>query len=471
MNFKQWLITEELYPNKTAVVYHRTYSEQNISNILNSGFRSGAGNYYGEGFYATFALESQFTQNMERYGNFVLKFKVTDLDKYLICQLSVAKYILGNDYSISSQFKKFNIQETEEQLKEYDKNQMKSKFSSSLASSIYAKHADLTSKCKGIIFRGESDGYVLVKYEPVNDATITMLGYAEADTSDFTTMNKLAQNKDWITSTNKAKIKSVYNLPSEKKADYNKAEIDKTINLLLLATPATIPYLAKKYASNIKNISNNTIIHLITISPNKNEIAEAIISNKPNIPDAYIEAIIYEVKDKSKIVETIVKNRKEISSDIIVILMAYAKDKDKMAETIINKKQKISYYDVYGLIEYAIDKDKIAELILNKLPEFSNGSIEVLIQHAIDKDKIAEMIINKYPEITDKNIEILIQSAKDKDKIAKLLGSDNISKLDDWNVSDLLSNAEDKEQIAQILNKYHQNKTPQIQELIDKYLS
>ena len=454
MNFKQWLLTEELYPNKTAVVYHRTHSDKNISSILTSGFQVGEGSFYGKGLYTTFALESQFTKYMTRYGNFVVKFKVTDLDKYLICQLSVAKYILGNDYSISSQFKKFNIQETEEKTKEYDSIQNKSVYTGGLAKEIYTKHADLTSKCKGLIFRGESDGYVLVKYEPVNDATITMLGYAEADVYDDKKMNKLTQNQGWITSTDKAKIKSVYSLPSEKKADYNKAEVDHAINLILLATPATIPYLINKYASKIKDMPDNKILDLIKRSPYKDEMAEAIVNNKPNIPDSYIKSIILKLKDKSKFVEMIMNNRKEISSDLVYPLITYAKNKDKMAETILKKILELTSDDVHKLLNLVDDKDKFAELILNKKQKINHHDIAGLLGYAKSTDKIAEMIINKYPELTSDDVYTLIEYTKDQNKIAELLGSDNISKLSDGDVFNLLNSKNDKEQMAKIIIQY-----------------
>ena len=217
MNFKEWLLTEELYPNKTAVVYHRTTSEVNIKNILTSGFKSGQGCAYGCGFYSTFALESQFTNYMYQYGKYVVKFKVTDLEKYLIFQLSTAKYILGKYYSISSQFRKFNIQATENQLKEYDDLQEKKTFSSELANHVFLMHPEIVSKCKGLIFRGGSDGYVLVKYEPINDRSITMLGYAEASPDEKDKINQLLNNKGWITSTSQVKIKNVSSLSDKEK--------------------------------------------------------------------------------------------------------------------------------------------------------------------------------------------------------------------------------------------------------------
>ena len=46
----------------------------------------------------------------------------------------------------------------------------------------------------------------------------------------------------------------------------------------------------------------------------------------------------------------------------------------------------------------------------------------------------------------------------------------NKTELSDGNVSDLLRDATDKDKMAQIINKYHTKKTPEIQEIIDKYI-
>ncbi len=107
MNFKKWLISEEIYPqNKTATVYHRT-SKQSVANLLKSDFRSGTGCLYGCGLYTTFALDSQFAEYMDQYGDTLVKFKASKLDDYLIVHKSVARQLLGEKYKISDQLKMF----------------------------------------------------------------------------------------------------------------------------------------------------------------------------------------------------------------------------------------------------------------------------------------------------------------------------------------------------------------------------
>ena len=136
MNFKEWLISEEIFPNKTATVYHRTCqncdedkSVKAVSSILTSDYKTGAGCFYGCGLYTTFAIESQFTDYIKGYGKALVKFKVEELEKYLIFQLSVAKQIHGNDYKMSSQFKKLGLLNkpnvNEGTLRYYDERQEK----------------------------------------------------------------------------------------------------------------------------------------------------------------------------------------------------------------------------------------------------------------------------------------------------------------------------------------------------------
>ena len=104
MNFKHWLISEEIFPNKTATVYHRTCqncdedkSIKSVSSILTSDYKVGKGCYYGCGLYTTFAIKSQFTNYMQTYGKAVVKFKVEELDKYLIFQLSELTQLYQRD--------------------------------------------------------------------------------------------------------------------------------------------------------------------------------------------------------------------------------------------------------------------------------------------------------------------------------------------------------------------------------------
>ena len=152
-------------------------------------------------------------------------------------------------------------------------------------------------------------------------------------------------------------------------------------------------------------------------------------------------------KEKDKFAELIINEKPELSDDNVIFLLYHAKGKDKIAELIIEKQPELSDDNVYNLLHYANNKDKnannkdkIAEIILNKKPELSYKNIFDLIRYATDKEKIAELIINKKPELSYDNVDNLLHYANDRNKM------------------------------AQIINKYHTKKTPEIQQLIDKYI-
>ena len=98
-------------------------------------------------------------------------------------------------------------------------------------------------------------------------------------------------------------------------------------------------------------------------------------------------------------------------------------------------------------------------------------SVQYLLSNATSRDKMAEIIIKYKKELSSDYVRYLLRYAEDKEQMAKILGADNINKLSSDYVYDLLRFAEDKKQMAQIIDKYHQKKTPEIQKLIDKYLS
>jgi len=455
MNFKEWLISEEIFPNKTATVYHRTCqncneedSVKSVSGILTSDFKAGTGKgcFYGCGLYTTFAIESQFSDYMYKYGKAVVKFVATDLDKYLIFQLSVAKQIHGKDYKISSQLKKLGLlnKVNEIKLKEYDERQEKEKYSATFAKEFYDQNDWIVNSVKGIIYYGANDGYCLLKYKPVQDGAITMLGYAVAEHNDMKKMEELKNNIGWIKSVGAlgTPIKNVYNAPNKIKG---------------------------KFAF----VYNNIITKKLLISKNLEKTAKELELDINKLSDENFYNLFKKATDKNKMAEVIVKYKIELTDKNVHNFLDAATDKDKMAKTIINKLLKFTHDSVLTLLNYADNIDKIAELIIEKKPELSYISVFYLLDRTTDKDKIAELIIENKPELSDEDISFLLKYAAKKDKIATLLGTDNISKLSDKQVYNLFDNdyVTDKDKLAQIISQYHTKKTPKIQELINKYSS
>ena len=195
-------MNEELHPNKTATVYHRT-PKGSVANILKTEFKSATGCHYGCGLYTTFALESQFNSYMDRYGDTILKFVVSDITNYLILQQNIARQYLGNNYKLSDQCKKLGIFDlyTPEQMKGYEeKFNNNLMFGGELGRKMYEDNGDIEKKIKGMIFRGGNDGYVLLKYNPVEDGTIRLVAYApNAATNDLEKLAELQRGQGWKT--------------------------------------------------------------------------------------------------------------------------------------------------------------------------------------------------------------------------------------------------------------------------------
>lgn len=67
----------EIIPGGTlATVYHRTQSYESIQKIFQDGYEIGNGVMYGAGLYTCYELNSQFTEYMERYGPYLVKFVI-----------------------------------------------------------------------------------------------------------------------------------------------------------------------------------------------------------------------------------------------------------------------------------------------------------------------------------------------------------------------------------------------------------
>jgi len=433
MNFKEWLISEEIFPNKTATVYHRTCQDCNkdesvkaVSSILTKDYKVGKGCYYGCGLYTTFAIESQFTNYMKTYGKAVVKFKVTDLDKYLIFQLSVAKQIHGEDYKISSQFKKLGLLNkpnvNEIKLKEYDERQEKENYSSKFAKEFYEQNKWIENSVKGIIYYGKNDGYCLLKYPTVQDGTITMWGYAVAEPDDTKKMEELKSNIGWIKSVGVlgTPIKNVYKSPIKNKERFAFGDYNYIVDQLL--NSKNLEVTAKELRSHLNKLSDENFSNLLKKAANKDQMAEVIVKYKTELTDQNVSSLLYIVsrspdnwsstrKDKDEIAKLIIKKKSNLSSENVRVLLSYATDIDEIAKLIQEKEDNIS----------KLSDDDVSNLSFNENPE-----------------KIAKIIIKYKSELTDSNVYRLLVSTIDKDEIARLLGEKNISKLSDHNVKNLV---------------------------------
>lgn len=437
MNFKNWLISEEIFPNKTATVYHRTKELGHIGNILSRGFESGHGSgcLYGCGLYTTFDLKSQFNDYMSRYGDYVIKFKVTNLENYLITPINVAKYILGKDYKISDQFKKHVINilvkdnikkygdkhdhisiasstiETPgskwmiqwmQDLQKYDQRQATEQYSSDFFKELYDEYGNnsIFNKFKGAIYYGRNDGYCLLKYEPVNDSTITMLGYAKASYHDLDKMNELLRNQGWETSTDKEKIKSIWQRPKSQRPPIELQD-DKTK--------------LKEYAQF-----------------NKLFKFKKLLDKSPTLDNRDFYEIMFASHGNPKILKMLMQHQKLNNRNVYQIISGGFENVKELAE-ILNTDN----------IEL-LDDEEIKYLLTN-----SNSRIEL--------DNIIDIVL-KYKQNINSNMTFnLLYHALDKKEVAEILGPRRIKKLDSWEVFELLKKPTEREDghkdIAEILGR------------------
>lgn len=292
--FKDWLVLEEVFPNKTATAYHRTKSLDNIQGVLSSGFKktapeTWAGNcLYGCGLYTTFDINSQFSDYMKIYGNYLIKFKVTNLANYLIFQKQVAKHILGSEYKISTQLKRLTTKKfNQEELERLDKQQENAIYSSEVFKEFYDKNRWIESELTGGIYRGQNDGYSLLKYYPI-DQSITMIAYAHAP------VELSANDIQWITSSKHMRIKDTYrSKPSQKRSDQSILEPDRaSYENLIYASKNNLFDFIIKILKQTSDWPPHIISQMINSSPQKKKLIKLITTYKKHFSASDIESIL-----------------------------------------------------------------------------------------------------------------------------------------------------------------------------------
>ena len=486
MNFKNWLLTEEIWQNNTATVYHRTKPES-IATILSTTWKTAGGCMYGCGLYTTFSIESQFTNYMERYGTSILKFKVTNLDQYVICHKSVAQQILGQNYKISDQLKKLNLTDlyAPSQIEDYDNIMERTKFSAELAIQMYRRNPDLQHRAKGIIYYGSNDGYCLVKYPPIEDGTITLLGYAnDVPTNDLAKMQELETNckknqqgkceSPWITSTSKVNVKTLYGIEKDKKPEYAKQRIPSFSEISRMQQidqeswdlfkdklkdtknkDSILKFLIK---SNKLKINDNITYDLLQLAENKDEIAKLLGSeNISKLSDDNVHNLIVDAKNPDEMAKLIIQYKKELTEINVFNLIFYSIEKDQIINAIVRNKKELTGSDVYNFIFYATNKDEMAKLLgsenINKL---SIHKISTLLGRSTNPDEIANIILSyrnsAIEDVSEQEILELLRYTHNKYLMAKMLGPKNLSKIPDYDKFYLLLGTKSQEEQKKFLS-------------------
>jgi hypothetical protein len=414
MNFKSWFIlSEELYQNNTATIFHRTKSFEKVQGMMNGGFTAGSGDHHGPGLYTTYTLEG--TTNLG-YGDYVVKLKVNNLKNYFVLEPDIAQQIHGDNWKLKDQARilELTLNLTDEQWEKYQEISESGDFGSAAASQALKQdgHKLWEHGCKGIIYNGRNDGKCICVYAPYEG--LQFLAYAHAPTP--TTVDYIEKN--WIKSGKDVSTRSTVNIRSISGFKFPKNIGSTSIE--------------KQY--EIENPDPNHII--------PSEIFEDIKFNK------YLKARLY------------LKNNK-LTDQNVYDLLSYASDKEKIARILGQDNiDKLSGSNVYDLLDHASDKEKIARILGSKnINKLTDWSISDLLASVSDKEKMAEILVqNNIDKLNDDSIYYLLSRADDKEKMARILGSKNINKLNSENVNNLLSRADDKDQMAIILGSKNINK-------------
>jgi hypothetical protein len=218
------------------------------------------------------------------------------------------------------------------------------------------------------------------------------------------------------------------------------------------------------------------IISLIDNSYIFKQIPEYISSNTTSVLLQYAE-------NKEKIARKLgTKLINQIEEGYIESLMTHVIDKDEMANVLVKYKTNLDGKDVASIIKYAKSKNLIAHSLksanINKMSAFD---IEKLLRQ--QKDPQIANILSKYKtNLTSLEVKTILDGTPSKNlyDIAEKLGENNISKIKYEDISKMFEpltydfiDEDDNRKItlSKVLNQYHTNKTPEIQELINKYMN
>lgn len=254
MDFKFWLIVnEEIGTGNTATVYHRLPSMTAVNSLLTSAYRAGSRTDLGKGLYTTMTLEGQFSDHMVDFGDFLTKWEVTGLDRYMVFGKDLSSRIHGADWSLFNQMKNLGILDkfkaysvklfkTPRQVKCMDCGHMNAYNSRDCVScfknleiwefnlSYFEESHEsngvdflrensnwLESSVRGCIYPEKRYGIVLLKYLPIEDGTISMVGYAEAAFNDTAKMSELKSGTGWRTDMGGMNVRDIYHGSDEVK--------------------------------------------------------------------------------------------------------------------------------------------------------------------------------------------------------------------------------------------------------------
>ena len=167
-------------------------------------------------------------------------------------------------------------------------------------------------------------------------------------------------------------------------------------------------------------------------------------------------------------------------------LMTNVVYKDETANVLVKYKTNLDGKEVASIIKHAKSKNLIAHSLksanINKMSAFD---IEKLLRFNKDpqiSNQIANILSKYKTNLTSLEVKTILAGTPSKNlyDIAEKLGENNISKIKYKHISKMFEpltydglDEDDNRKItlSKVLNQYHTNKTPEIQELINKYMN
>ncbi len=492
MNFKSWFIlSEELYQNNTATIFHRTKSFDFVQQMMNGGFTAGTGDWHGPGLYTTYTLKG--TTNLD-YGPYVVKLKVKNLKEYFVLEPDVAKQIHGNDWKLKDQARilKLKLKLTDEEWQKYQEISESGDFGSAAASTALKKDGHLLWEhgCKGIVYNGRQDGKCICVYAPYEGLQFLAYEYSPAPTTvNFIEKNWVKSGKD-VSIRLISKLKFPQNIGStEGKKQYQLSDPNRIIPLEILKDAKVGKYFRLKLYLKNNKLTGNNVFDLLKDAPDKEKMAEILgTDNVSRLSDRDVRHLIISSSDnhyRQEMINLIIKYKTELSGGNIYNFISLVSDKEKMAEILgQNNIDKLTKTNVYDLLTNVSDKDQMARILgpdnINKLSgdnvfdfiryhreekiveilgtdninKLDNTRVYDLLFYANDREKMAKILGQaNIDKLTGDNFVSLLFSAYDKEKMAEILGQNNIDKLDGDNIVNLFLSRSDKDQMAKILGQ------------------
>jgi hypothetical protein len=364
------------------------------------------------------------------------------MDGFLIFQYDVAKKIYKGNYTIKDQLRKILgkvpkdkfIDEIDNKLNEAYLNG-KEIFTGEFAqpfSQIYKN--TIIPKLKGLVYRGERDGYCLVAYDPKN---IEPLQWSNDDGENWNNI----YTKDYADFVYKRKKGTGFKYDLE-----SGLPIDEIIG----------KYGYDKFAKFLYKLSSAGIADLLRYSKNSDELARMIIDIKGDTLDSDgIEYLLNYSKNPDELAMKIinVKGNTLVSYDI-GYLLNYSSNPDELAMKIINVKgNTLDVNDINKLLIRYSNRDELARFIIDvKGDTLDSYGIDILLALSKIPDVLARIIIDvKGNTLDSSDIYTLLKYSKNRDELSRMIINAKGNTLDSSGIDSLLSYSEDRDELIRMI--------------------